>query len=136
MNDETKYCDHCGAKIVEYWHKITPGLVKALIKARELVYLKDVYKGDLPYFENINTIERETHEPIEEPRLIFRRYEAKFTGRAFGLQTNEVYIIKVSPLQFGKAVTVQIVGVSDTARAYKDMHEFGRNWSILKEVTE
>jgi hypothetical protein len=29
---ETRFCEHCGASSTAYWHKITPGLVGALIK--------------------------------------------------------------------------------------------------------
>lgn len=33
MNEET--CEHCGAKLRHYWHRITPGLVKILVKCYE-----------------------------------------------------------------------------------------------------
>lgn len=32
MATETKYCDHCGAKMVEYRHNLNKGLVAALVK--------------------------------------------------------------------------------------------------------
>ena len=30
MNNE--HCDHCGAALKKYWHSLTPGLVKILVK--------------------------------------------------------------------------------------------------------
>lgn len=142
---QVTYCDHCGAKVMEYWHRLTPGLIGALVKARthvadtginffqtnelglthselcnwsklrhhglvvkhhdedgnfdgwllskrvgpfmrneiaipirvktfrnktidhdeKLVYLRDIYKEDLPYFENIESIDREIHPMIK-----------------------------------------------------------------------
>lgn len=31
---EIEYCPHCGAKMQSYWHRLTPGIVKALVKMR------------------------------------------------------------------------------------------------------
>lgn len=32
-----EYCEHCGASLKEYWHRVTPLLVKTLIKFRASV---------------------------------------------------------------------------------------------------
>lgn len=37
---ESKKCPHCGASMKMYWHKITPGLIKGLLKLRKAVALK------------------------------------------------------------------------------------------------
>lgn len=34
LTDEENICPHCGAKMQAYWHKLTPGLVGALVKLR------------------------------------------------------------------------------------------------------
>lgn len=31
-------CPHCGASMKMYWHRLTPGIIRALIKARSHVY--------------------------------------------------------------------------------------------------
>lgn len=36
-------CPHCGAAMKKYWHRITPGLVKALVKAYAVVCEKGDY---------------------------------------------------------------------------------------------
>ena len=43
-------CDQCGAKVKRYWHKITPGLVKTLVKVYQQVCSKEqnlVHKDEL-----------------------------------------------------------------------------------------
>jgi len=32
-----EYCEHCGASLKKYWHRLTPGMVRALIKANRFV---------------------------------------------------------------------------------------------------
>jgi hypothetical protein len=47
MNEK---CEHCGAKINKYWHRLTPVLVNALVKTLKYVQEKDenlVHKTDL-----------------------------------------------------------------------------------------
>ncbi len=49
MDDQI--CEHCGAKIRRYWHKITPGLVKTLVKVYKRVSEKEqnlVQMNELP----------------------------------------------------------------------------------------
>lgn len=36
----TERCPHCGASMKKYWHKITPGLVKTLVKVYKAVSAK------------------------------------------------------------------------------------------------
>jgi hypothetical protein len=38
---EEKICPHCGAKMYQYWHKLTPILVRALISFRKAVINHD-----------------------------------------------------------------------------------------------
>lgn len=33
-------CPHCGASMKMYWHKITPGLIRGLLKMRKAVVIK------------------------------------------------------------------------------------------------
>jgi len=43
-------CEHCGAKTKKYWHKLTPGLVKTLVKVYEKISEKQqniIYKKEL-----------------------------------------------------------------------------------------
>ena len=45
-----EHCEHCGAAITKYWHKLTPVLVDALIIAHKAVVANDenhIDKGDL-----------------------------------------------------------------------------------------
>jgi hypothetical protein len=35
------YCEHCGASLKKFWHRLTPGLVRALIKFRRAVHEKN-----------------------------------------------------------------------------------------------
>jgi len=210
---EVAHCDHCGAKVVEYWHKLTPGLVKALIKARthvkdtgvnlfetnelelthselcnwsklrhhglvvkhfdsdkrqdgwllsrrvgpflrnELsvpakvktfrnvtighdskeVFLRDIYTNDLPYFEDINSIERVTHES-EVSNVALKSYEARYCGTSFGLTKGELYIIQTSKLTVGKAIMVKIKGVSNSELAYADIQSFTRAWDVARVI--
>lgn len=37
MQKELEYCDHCGAALKSYWHALTPGIIRALIKALNVV---------------------------------------------------------------------------------------------------
>lgn len=32
--EEVERCPHCGAKMAAYWHKLTPGILSALVKMR------------------------------------------------------------------------------------------------------
>lgn len=32
--EQDELCPHCGAKMKAYWHRLTPGIVKALVKMR------------------------------------------------------------------------------------------------------
>ncbi len=46
----TEHCEHCGAAITKYWHKLTPILVDSLVIAHKAVVAKDenhIEKGDL-----------------------------------------------------------------------------------------
>ena len=43
---EHEKCPYCNASMKKYWHRITPGLVKALVKAYEVVSNKGKNKFD------------------------------------------------------------------------------------------
>lgn len=47
---EEEFCDKCGASLKKYWHKLTPGLVRTLVKVYERVNEKGenkIHKNEL-----------------------------------------------------------------------------------------
>lgn len=37
-NMEQTHCDHCGASLKKFWHRLSPGLVRSLIKFRRAIH--------------------------------------------------------------------------------------------------
>ena len=60
MKEEVRYCEACGGKLVRYWHRLTRGLVRALLNFAEFgpgehkLLHKGNTKGRLTYSQTCN----------------------------------------------------------------------------------
>ena len=74
---ETKYCDHCGQKVDKYKVPLTEGILRALIKFRQAVSLKNENKIHL--LEDMKgDVELTRHEWNNFTRLRFHALVAKY----------------------------------------------------------
>ena len=71
----TEKCPHCGASMKMYWHKLTPGITKALIKMRKAVAVKgknDIRIDKLPPDLALTHIERCNWQKLRMHGLVAR----------------------------------------------------------------
>jgi hypothetical protein len=70
---ENKYCDYCGARMKMYWHSLTPGLVKTLVK----IYKAVAQKGENKIHPH-NEMNLTTTEHMNMTKLRFHAMIAKY----------------------------------------------------------
>lgn len=97
---DQELCPHCGAKMRAYWHRLTPMLVKGLIKFRKAVVEKGVNKIHLQRDLNLTKTEYNNFQKLRLHGLVakFREDNERVNGywlltRRGGLFLNNHYAI-------------------------------------------
>lgn len=70
-----KVCDHCGAKLKEWWHTLTPGLVNALIKMLQAVRAKNLNDVHLQTELELSKNEYNNFQKLRFHGLVAKVYE-------------------------------------------------------------
>lgn len=94
MAKPTPKCPHCGASMKMYWHKITPGMTRALAKMRKAVSIKgenDIRIDKLPKSIALNHVERCNWQKLRIHGLVARVKEDGQVKRGRWLITNKGY---------------------------------------------
>lgn len=94
MENQGTHCEHCGASLKQYWHKITPGLVSALMKINQAVNIKkknDIRIDRLPKEIALSHVERCNWQKLRLHGLIARVREYGEVKRGRWLITRKGY---------------------------------------------
>lgn len=97
MENEHTKCPHCGASMKMYWHRLTPGIIKALIKARSHVYRTGINRFHL-YDDLVGDTELTTTEQMNWTKLRFHGLVAK--SRKDGAIESGYWLITSRGFQF------------------------------------
>lgn len=88
---ETKRCPYCGASMKMFWHRITPGMVMALVKFKRSIIEKDrnclhLYK-DLENENKLTTVEQMNWTKLRFHGLVAKYRENGVVKRGYWLLT-------------------------------------------------
>lgn len=92
MKNQAHRCQHCGASLKAYWHKVTPGLVSALLKINKAVNMKkknDIMIDKLPELIALTHVERCNWQKLRLHGLIARVKEGGEVKRGRWLITRK-----------------------------------------------
>lgn len=77
VHEEEKFCETCGARLMSHWERLTPGLVRSLVKFKAAIYTQNRNRIHYKRETTLNHSELSNFQKLRFHALVAKVYDAK-----------------------------------------------------------